>query len=63
MPANPATLLFECVPNVSEGRDAGVLAACAAAIEAAGATLAHRTSDPVHHRGVFTFFGNGGGPA
>ncbi len=50
--------LYECVPNVSEGRDAAVLDACAAAIESAGAHLAHRTSDPIHHRSVFTFFGD-----
>lgn len=50
--------LFECVPNVSEGRDAAVLDACALAIEDAGAELAHRTSDEVHHRSVFTFFGD-----
>ena len=50
--------IFECVPNVSEGRDVEIIDACAAAIEAAGATLAHRTSDPAHHRSVFTFFGN-----
>ena len=49
--------IFECVPNVSEGRDQSIIAACAAAIEGAGATLAHRTSDPAHHRSVFTFFG------
>ncbi len=49
--------LFECVPNVSEGRDAAVVEACAAAIEGAGALLAHRTSDPIHNRSVFTFFG------
>jgi len=44
------------VPNVSEGRDRSVLDACAAAIEDAGARLAHRTSDPVHNRSVFSFF-------
>jgi glutamate formiminotransferase len=54
----PAGRIFECVPNVSEGRDAAVLAACAAALEGAGVTLAHRTSDPDHHRSVFTFFGS-----
>lgn len=48
--------IFECVPNISEGRDARLLDACAAAIEGAGVRLAHRTSDPVHHRSVFTFF-------
>ncbi|MBC5810461.1 MAG: glutamate formimidoyltransferase [Candidatus Eremiobacteraeota bacterium] len=46
------------MPNVSEGRDKAILDACAAAIEDAGATLAHRTSDDVHHRSVFTFFGD-----
>ena len=50
--------LFECVPNVSEGRDVAVLDASAKAIESAGATLANRTSDDVHHRSVFTFFGD-----
>jgi glutamate formiminotransferase len=50
--------LFECVPNVSEGRDAAIVDACAQAIVEKGATLAHRTSDPVHHRSVFTFFGS-----
>jgi len=49
--------LFECVPNVSEGRDVAVLEAMASAIVDAGATLAHRTSDAVHHRSVFTYFG------
>ena len=49
--------IFECVPNVSEGRDANVLDACARAIEGAGVALANRTSDAAHHRSVFTFFG------
>lgn len=49
--------VFECVPNVSNGRDAEVLDACARAIESAGVRLAHRTSDAVHDRSVFTFFG------
>jgi glutamate formiminotransferase len=52
-----AAHVFECVPNVSEGRDVRVLDACARAIERARVTLAHRTSDPAHHRSVFTFFG------
>jgi glutamate formiminotransferase len=50
--------LFECVPNVSEGRDETILNACVAAIEGAGAKLADRESDSVHHRSVFTFFGD-----
>jgi glutamate formiminotransferase len=49
--------IFESVPNVSEGHDADVVDACARAIEAAGPRLAHRTSDPVHNRSVFTYFG------
>jgi glutamate formiminotransferase len=52
-----AERIFECVPNVSEGRDAALLDACARAIEGAGVLLAHRTQDPAHHRSVFTFFG------
>jgi glutamate formiminotransferase len=50
--------LFECIPNVSEGRDVATIEACARAISLAGATLADRTSDPVHHRSVFTYFGS-----
>jgi glutamate formiminotransferase len=50
--------LFECVPNVSEGRDEAILNACVAAIEGTGAKLADRESDLVHHRSVFTFFGD-----
>ncbi|MGH7727175.1 MAG: glutamate formimidoyltransferase [Vulcanimicrobiaceae bacterium] len=49
---------FECVPNVSEGRDSAVIDACARAIEGAGVRLADRSSDPVHHRSVFTYFGD-----
>lgn len=50
--------LYECVPNVSEGRDLAIVDACAHAIESTGVTLANRTSDSVHHRSVFTFFGS-----
>ena len=49
--------VFECVPNVSNGRDPEILDACARAIEDAGVRLAHRTCDAVHDRSVFTFFG------
>ncbi|MDQ2858097.1 MAG: glutamate formiminotransferase, partial [Candidatus Eremiobacteraeota bacterium] len=55
-----APAIFECVPNVSEGRDSAVLDACADAIESAGPRLANRTRDAVHHRSVFTFFGERG---
>ena len=47
------------MPNVSEGRDAGVIDECVAAMEAEGARVVHRTSDPVHHRSVITAVGRG----
>jgi glutamate formiminotransferase len=48
----------ECVPNVSEGRDAARLARFAAAVRATpGVTLADVHADPDHHRAVFTFLG------
>ncbi len=52
-------LEFEIVPNLSEGRDAAVIDACAAAMEVEGARVVHRTSDPVHHRSVITAVGRG----
>lgn len=45
---------LECVPNVSEGRDAGVLRRLAGAVTAAGARLVDVHSDVDHHRSVFT---------
>lgn len=50
--------LFEIVPNLSEGRIAGTIEDAAAAITAAGATVLHATSDPVHHRSVITAAGD-----
>ena len=51
-------MLVECVPNVSEGRRRDVVDRLAAAIEAVpGVRLLDRTSDPDHHRSVFTFAG------
>jgi glutamate formiminotransferase len=51
--------LLECVPNVSEGRDAGVLARLAAAIGGVpGVTLMNVHADPDHHRSVFSFLGS-----
>ena len=53
----PAPLL-ECVPNVSEGRRVEVvhrMAAAASGVE--GAALLDRSSDPDHHRSVFTLAG------
>jgi glutamate formiminotransferase len=46
---------FECVVNLSEGRDPDVLAALDAA---AGPRLADRHSDPDHHRSVYTLLGS-----
>jgi glutamate formiminotransferase len=50
-------MLFEIVPNISEGRDAGVVDAAVAAMEGEGARVLHRTSDAVHHRSVITAAG------
>jgi glutamate formiminotransferase len=50
--------LFECVPNVSEGRDPRVVEAIADAVRAvSGARLADVHADPDHNRSVFTFLG------
>jgi len=49
---------FEIVPNISEGRDPGIIDACVAAIAGAGARVVHRTSDAVHHRSVITAIGS-----
>jgi glutamate formiminotransferase len=49
--------LLECVPNVSEGRRPEAIARLAAAAASGGATLLHQTSDPDHHRSVFTLAG------
>jgi glutamate formiminotransferase len=49
--------LIECVPNVSEGRRADVIASLAAAIDAPGVRLLDQSSDPSHNRTVYTFAG------
>lgn len=49
--------MLECVPNVSEGRDHGVIRTLAEAVTAAGATLVDVHRDPDHHRAVLTFVG------
>lgn len=51
-------MLLECVPNISEGRSAAVLDRCVEAVQAAGARVIHRTSDPVHNRSVLTVVGD-----
>jgi glutamate formiminotransferase / 5-formyltetrahydrofolate cyclo-ligase len=45
------------IPNVSEGRDAGVIAAIGAAFCSTGARLLDTHSDPDHHRTVYTLAG------
>jgi glutamate formiminotransferase len=52
--------LIECVPNVSEGRRAHIIAALAAAIAAPGIYFLDRSSDASHNRSVFTFAGEPG---
>lgn len=52
--------LIECVPNVSEGRRADVIAALGAAIAAPGIQVLDRSSDPSHNRTVYTFAGEAG---
>jgi glutamate formiminotransferase len=48
--------MFECVPNISEGRDASTIDAVAAAIRGvAGVDLLNVHSDPDHNRSVFTY--------
>src|SRR5688572_16882265 len=49
--------LIECVPNVSEGRRAGVIDALGSAIAAPGIRMLDRSSDPSHNRTVYTFAG------
>jgi glutamate formiminotransferase len=49
-------VLFECVINISEGRDQAALAALSTA---AGPLLLDLHSDPDHHRAVFTLAGSG----
>ena len=46
--------LIECVPNVSEGRRAEVIASLAAAIDAPGVHVLDQSSDVSHNRTVFT---------
>jgi glutamate formiminotransferase len=51
------TVLLECVPNVSEGRDVAKIREIAAAFTSAGGTLLDTSSDSDHHRSVITFAG------
>lgn len=50
--------LVECVPNVSEGRDASKIQELAELLRSwPGVSLAHVTSDADHNRSVFTYLG------
>jgi glutamate formiminotransferase len=48
---------LECVPNVSEGRDAATVERIAEAFASAGATRLDTSSDADHHRSVLTLAG------
>ena len=51
--------IFECIPNISEGRDAKVVLACVRSVsEVEGITLLNYTSDINHNRSVITFMGD-----
>jgi glutamate formiminotransferase len=52
-----ALMLFEIVPNISEGRSVQTVDAAVAAMAAEGVRVIHRTSDAVHHRSVITAAG------
>jgi len=49
--------VIECVANVSEGRNAAVIEAIAAALRSTGAWLLNLHADADHHRSVFTLAG------
>jgi glutamate formiminotransferase / 5-formyltetrahydrofolate cyclo-ligase len=54
--------IFECVPNISEGRRQDVIAAISAlGAKTPGVALVDTQSDASHNRSVFTFVGNGDG--
>lgn len=50
-------MLFECVPNVSEGRDPGRIRTLVEAVSAADVTVLDVSSDRDHHRTVLTLAG------
>lgn len=49
--------VIECVPNISEGRDADKVGAVAKVIERPGVKLLDLSSDPNHNRTVITYAG------
>ena len=51
--------IFECIPNISEGRDPAVVLECVNAVKNTdGITLLNFTSDIDHNRSVITFIGD-----
>lgn len=53
--------VIECIANISEGRNAGIVERCAAAIRGvAGVRLLDTSSDASHNRSVLTFAGDRG---
>jgi len=55
-------MIIECIPNVSEGRRADVVATMADAVRrVSGVRLLDHSSDASHNRSVFTFAGDAGG--
>ena len=51
--------IFECIPNISEGRDARVVLECVEAVKnTEGIKLLNFTSDIDHNRSVITFMGD-----
>lgn len=53
--------IFECVPNISEGRRADVIEAVRTATAGAGVSVVDVSSDASHNRSVFTLVGSGDG--
>jgi glutamate formiminotransferase len=51
-------MMFEIVPNLSEGREADTIEAARSAVELTGARILDWSSDAVHHRSVLTIVGN-----
>lgn len=51
--------IFECIPNISEGRDPSIVLECVSAVKnTEGITLLNYTSDVDHNRSVITFMGD-----
>ncbi len=51
-------MLFEIVPNLSEGRDLSTIAHACDAVRSTGARLLDWSSDALHHRSVLTIVGD-----